>query len=89
MKSVKEMMEALKEIGNEWHKGNMHRFYINLKLACEVYYNREDTKHARLPLNRFERENGKCWIDMETGEIKTKDIKDAEDMVDGILELVG
>lgn len=70
------MMDALKTAGlaKEWHKDTMHRLYIDLAKANEVYYNSDQVKMGRLALNRFERGNGKVWIDMETGEICTKNI---------------
>lgn len=85
------MMETLKTAGiaSEWHKGNMHRMYIDLAKADELYSSNCDSlEHARLNLNRFDRNNGKMWIDLETGEIKTKNIGFASDVINQIMELV-
>ena len=80
---------VLTKIGREWHKDNMHRFYIDLAAADEVAYNApEDVLCGRLPMNRHERMNGKVWIDMENGEIETKNIRSAEDMIDCIRKLL-
>lgn len=84
------MMEALKTAGiaNEWHKGDMHRLYIDLAKADEMYYdNNESLTSGRLALNRRERDNGKVWIDMETGEISTKGIGSADEVIAQIMEL--
>lgn len=80
---------ALKKIGNEWHKNDMHRFYINLDEANAIYRDMpEDRMSGQLPMNRYERTNGKVWIDMETGEIETKNIRNDEDMIECIRELI-
>ncbi len=87
------MMETLKTAGiaTEWHKGDMHRLYIDLAKASEMYYENCETanfKCARLALNRYERNNGKMWIEIESGEICTKSIKDSEEVISQIMELV-
>lgn len=85
------MMEVLKTAGlaNEWHKGDMHRLYIDLIKANELYKsNNADLEHARLILNRYERSNGKMWIDLESGKICTKSIGDSEAVISQIMELV-
>lgn len=85
------MMETLKSAGiaNEWHKGDMHRLYIDLAKADDLYYdNSENFQHGRLALNRYERNSGKVWIDLPTGEISTKSIGDAEEVISQIMELV-
>lgn len=84
------MMEALKAAGiaNEWHKGDMHRLYIDLIKADELYNsNNADLEHARLPLNRYERSNGKMWIDLDSGKICTKSISDSKAVISRIMEL--
>lgn len=85
------MMESLKNAGiaNEWHKGDMHRLYIDLPKADDMYYdNSENFQHGHIALNRYERNNGKVWIDLSTGEISTKSIRDAEEVISQIMELV-
>lgn len=85
------MMETLKTAGiaKEWHKDSMHRLYIDLAKADEMYYdNNENFEHGRLALNRYERQNGKMWIDLETGEISAKNIGSSEDVISQIMELV-
>lgn len=85
------MMESLKNAGiaNEWHKGDMHRLYIDLAKADEMYYdNNESFEHGRLALNRRERDNGKVWIEIESGEICTKYIGSSDEVISQIRELV-
>lgn len=87
------MMETLKTAGiaNEWHKGDMHRLYIDLAKAGEMYYENCETanfKCARLALNRYERNNGKMWIEIESGDICTKSISESEEVISQIMELV-
>lgn len=82
------MMDALKVIGKEWHKDNMHRFYINLTEADKLYRDMETAAHGSLPCNRRERENGKVWIDLDNDEISTKGIQCNDDMIDAIRELI-
>lgn len=85
------MMETLKNAGiaNEWHKGDMHRLYIDLAKADEMYYdNNESFEHGRLALNRRERDNGKAWIEIESGEICTKYIGSSAEVISQIMELV-
>lgn len=81
-------LAALNHIGKEWHKNDMHRFYINLSDANEIYRNMEEAEHGQMPLNRYERQNGKVWIDITTGEIMAKDIQDAEETISCIRELI-
>lgn len=85
------MMDALKNAGiaKEWHKDTMHRLYIDLAKADDLYYdNNETLEHGRLNINRRERDNGKLWVDMETGEISTKGIYMDSDVIAQIMELV-
>lgn len=89
MMTVK-MMESLKAAGiaKEWHKGDMHRLYIDLAVAYEMYYdNNEHFQQGRISVNRYERDNGKIWVDMESGEISTKYISDSEEVISQIMEL--
>ena len=93
MMMTAKMMEALKTAGiaKEWHKDTMHRLYIDLTKASDMYYNNFETadfKWARLNLNRRERDNGKLWVDLETGEISTKGIYMGEEVISQIMELV-
>ena len=84
------MMDALKAAGiaKEWHKGDMHRLYIDLAVACEMYYdNNEHFQHGRISVNRYERDNGKGWVDMQTCEINTKGISDSDEVISQIMEL--
>lgn len=87
-----EMIKALGNIGKEWHKGDMHRYYIELSVAYEMYSNLDDSAKClpnyTMPINRFEKGNGKVWIDIESGEIKTKDIRNGEGVVDCIMALI-
>lgn len=85
------MMETLKNAGiaNEWHKGDMHRLYIDLAKANELYRNNnEHLEWGSLNVNRREKDNGKLWIDMETGEISTKGICMDGEVISQIMELV-
>ena len=57
---IAKMMETLKTAGiaKEWHKGDMHRLYIDLAKAADLYYdNNEGFEHGRLNINRRERDN--------------------------------
>lgn len=85
------MMETLKNAGiaNEWHKAEMHRLYIDLAKAAEMYYNNnEHLEHGRLIMNSREIANGKLWVDLETGMVCTKGISMDEDVIAQIMELV-
>lgn len=84
-KIIKVMTEA--GIANEWHKGDMHRLYIDLSKANDLYMDHEDREHGQLPMNRHDRMTGKCWIDLETGEISAKNLSDAEGVIACIEEL--
>lgn len=91
MMMTAKMMETLKTAGiaKEWHKDSMHRLYIDLAKADEMYYDNNETfEHGRLALNRYERQNGKLWIDLETGEVVSKNIGSSEDVTSQIMELV-
>lgn len=84
------MIETMKTFGNEWHKNDMHRLYIDLVKANELYSAMDDMEHCKLPLNRNEKASGKVWIDLTAEEIKfsTKYIGDADGVVECIMELV-
>lgn len=89
MKATEKMISALKEMGvaNEWHKGGMHRLYINLVQANEIYHDNNDRlEHGRLILNRYERMNGKMWVNLDDNEICSKGIDD--EVIGQIIELV-
>lgn len=84
------MMEALKNAGiaKEWHKGDMHRLYIEISVACEMYYDNNDHfEHGNIAVNRYEKNNGKVWVDLETGEVCTKGISSSEEVISQIMEL--
>lgn len=76
MKANEKMIAKLQEMGlaNEWKKGSMHRFYLDLSKVQDALDDMDDAakRHVRLPLNRREMDNGKVWIDAETLEIETK-----------------
>lgn len=76
MKATEKMLNKLVEMGmaKEWIKGDMHRYYIQLGKLDEAYEGMADAekRHARLPLNRREREDGKLWIEADTLEIHSK-----------------
>lgn len=85
------MMETLKNAGiaKEWHKGDMHRLYIDLTKASDMYFdNNESFQHGRMALNRYERNNGKVWVEIESGEICTKSIDSQDEVISQIMELV-
>lgn len=90
MMMTAKMMEALKAAGiaKEWHKDDMHRLYIDLSVTCEMYFdNNEHFEHGRISINRYEKANGKVWVDMEPGEIHTKNISSSEEVIAQIMEL--
>lgn len=70
MKGTEKMINKLLAMGmaKEWVKGDMHRYYIQLGKLDEAYEGMADAekRHARLPLNRREREGGKLWIEADT-----------------------
>lgn len=84
------MMETLKAAGiaKEWHKDSMHRLYIDISKAAALYYDNEGFEYGNLAVNRFERNNGKIWVEMESGEICTKSIRSSEEVISQIMELV-
>ena len=89
------MMNAMIEAGivKEWHMGDMHRLYINLKKADMLYREHceeigySDSRLISLNLSAGEIKNGMMWIDMESGEIDVKYIKDEEIAVKQIIAL--
>lgn len=91
MMMTAKMMETLKTVGiaKEWHKDTMHRLYIDLAKAADLYYdNNEGFEHGRLNINRRERDNGKLWVEIESGEICTKGIYMDGEVISQIMELV-
>lgn len=91
MMMTAKMMETLKTAGiaKEWHKDSMHRLYIDIAKADEMYCeNNDHFEYGRLNLNRRERENAKLWVDLETGEIRTKGIYMDAQVIGQIMELV-
>lgn len=84
------MMEALKIAGiaKEWHKNDMHRLYIDLVKADAMYRdNCEHLERGAIDINRREKMDGKLWIDLETGEIKTNGIYLGTVVIGQIVEL--
>lgn len=89
------MMNAMIEAGivKEWHMGDMHRLYINLKKADMLYrahceeIGYSDSRMISLNLSAGEIKNGMMWIDMESGEIDVKYIKDEEIAVKQIIAM--
>lgn len=81
---------ALKKLGiaKEWHKDEMHRLYVNLPKAYDMYYNKEGTKSGNLPLNRYQRLNGQLWIDLKTSAWCSKNIRDKDELISCIEELI-
>lgn len=76
--------------GKRWIKNDMDRVYINAGYLCDLYYSMPDelkNHGGRLPLNRFERQNGKIWVDVTTDEIKTKNIDCGGDVIATIAQL--
>lgn len=83
------MIDALTaaNLTKRWEKAGMTRLYIDLGAADEMYFDRDDTEHGRLPLNRRERDNAKVWIDLADNTISCKGCDD--DVVECIVELAG
>lgn len=89
------MMNAMIEAGivKEWHMGDMHRLYINLKKADTLYREHceeidfSDKRLTSLNLFAGEIKNGMMWIDMEDGSIDTKYINDEDIAVRQIIAL--
>lgn len=83
-------INALAELGiaKEWHKDSMHRLYIDLTKADDLYYANDNTEHARLPINRNERMGGKLWIDLDNGEWCSRSISDVDGLISCIEELI-
>lgn len=90
MKVTEKMVAKLLKTGiaDEWNKYGMHRVYINIARVNETLDTMPDSakRHARLPLNRFQRNNLKIWIDPDTLEIKTAYISISMDTMQSIME---
>ena len=88
---MSEMISILKEIGSEWHKGSMHRFYIDLAKADDLYRaNNETFEHGSLPINRREKMAGKVWFDLTADEIElvAQNVSDAAEVIASVMELI-
>ena len=69
--------------GNRWTKGNMDRIYMDLS-AINAWTEENAEMNLYAYMNRRERQSGKVWFEVATGEIKVKNI----DMVDEVVEIV-
>lgn len=71
-----------------WQKDAYDRLYIGYKVLDDwAIANNEQRPYAWM--NRFERQNGKIWIETETGEICTKDIESANEIKSIVEKYIG
>ena len=75
-----------------WQKNGMDRMYISYDIldawciANEGTLDSADMVRLYGYMNRYERQNGKIWIEVTTGEIKTKGISNEKE-VKAIVEM--
>lgn len=68
------------KLARRWTKNDMDRLYIDLS-AADAWTAKSDVFPGRFAVNRYERQNGKMWIDLETGKVDTRSIRDAEECI--------
>lgn len=92
IKKMKDYELAIEKLnGNRWTKNGMDRVYISVIYLDNIYYDLSDEMKkigGRLPVNRYERLNGKIWIDVETDEINTKGIDYSSDIISLVKDLL-
>lgn len=68
------------KLARRWTKNDMDRLYIDLS-AADAWTANSDVFPGRFAVNRYERQNGKMWIDLETGKVDTRSIRDADECI--------
>ena len=59
------------KLARRWTKNGMDRLYIDLS-AADAWTANSDVFPGRFAVNRYERQNGKMWIDLKTGKVDTR-----------------
>lgn len=68
-----ETIQKIIELGGKrWTKGNMDRIYFSLEVLEKAFD--ESGEGGRLPMNRFERNNVKAYVDIPTGEYTIQNV---------------
>ena len=76
------------KLARRWTKNGMDRLYIDLS-AADAWTAKSDVFPGRFAVNRYERQNGKMWIDLETGKVDTRSIRDAEECIAQLDTIIG
>lgn len=76
------------KLARRWTKNGMDRLYIDLS-AADAWTANSDVFPGRFAVNRYERQNGKMWIDLDTGKIDTRSIRDAEECIAQLDTIIG
>ena len=76
------------KLARRWTKNGMDRLYIDLS-ASDAWTANSDVFPGRFAVNRYERQNGKMWIDLETGKVDTRSIRDAEECIAQLDTIIG
>lgn len=83
-----EMIERLESKGfKRWQKNGMDRLYIDYNVVNDwADKNLEISLYAWM--NRAERQNGKMWVNVETGEIETKGIASTKEVAEIVAKYI-
>ena len=76
------------KLARRWTKNDMDRLYIDLS-AADAWTAKSDVFPGRFSVNRYERQNGKMWIDLKTGKVDTRSIRDAEECIAQLDTIIG
>lgn len=76
------------KLARRWTKNDMDRLYIDLS-AADAWTAKSDVFPGRFAVNRYERQNGKMWIDLKTGKIDTRSIRDADECIAQLDTIIG
>lgn len=76
------------KLARRWTKNDMDRLYIDLS-AADAWTAKSDVFPGRFAVNRYERQNGKMWIDLKTGKVDTRSIRDAEECIAQLDTIIG
>ena len=76
------------KLARRWTKNDMDRLYIDLS-AADAWTAKSDVFPGRFAVNRYDRQNGKMWIDLKTGKVDTRSIRDAEECIAQLDTIIG
>ena len=76
------------KLARRWTKNDMDRLYIDLS-AADAWTAKSDVFPGRFAVNRYERQNGKMWIDLKTGKVDTRSIRDADECIAQLDTIIG